>query len=291
MINSPRNLVFICLVLATLVGVGSAEDEAEIEKLEKNLAAVASIEKKVMIPMRDGVRLATDIYLPRDAKGDLPAIFMRTPYNFNSNGEYMLRQITGFVGSGYAFVVQNERGKFFSEGEWEILGYPRTDGYDALTWITEQPWSNGKVGTIGCSSSAEWQLALAAADHPAHAAMVPMAAGAGIGRVGGFYEQGNWYRGGVFQMLFVSWLYGVQNTQRPTLPADLSQEDLVRLSKYFDLAPDMPKVEWSTAFWHLPLQEIMESVDGPKGIYAKLIQAHSALTRRSRMVPGRSVPR
>ena len=119
---------------------------------------------------------------------------------------------------------------------------------------------------------AEWQLALAAKDHPAHAAMVPMASGAGIGRVGEFYEQGNWYRGGVFQMLFASWLYGVQNTQRPILPPDLSNEDLVRLSSYFDLAPEMPDVEWKEAIRHLPLVEIMENVDGPKGIYAEFIQ-------------------
>jgi putative CocE/NonD family hydrolase len=225
-----------------------------------------------MVPMRDGVRLATDIYRPKGIEEDLPTIFVRTPYNFTKPEKYTLRIVTGFVSKGYAVVVQNERGKFFSEGEWEILGFPRTDGYDALTWIAGQPWSNGKVGTIGCSSSAEWQMALAATDHPAHAAMVPMAAGAGIGRVGGFYEQGNWYRGGVFQMLFLSWLYGVQNTQRPTLPADLSQDDLVRLSTYFDLAPDMPEIEWDTAIAHLPLLEIMESVDGPKGIYAEFVQ-------------------
>ena len=54
-------------------------------------------------------------------------------------------------------------------------------------------------------------------DHPAHAAMVPMAAGDSIGRVGPFHEQGNWYRGGVYQMLFGTWLYGVPNTERPRL--------------------------------------------------------------------------
>jgi len=102
--------------------------------------------------------------------------------------------------------------------------------------------------------------------------MVPMAAGAGIGRVGGFYEQGNWYRGGVFQMLFLTWLYGVQNTQRPQLPADLSNEDLVRLSRYFDLAPKMPEVDWGRAIRHLPLDDIMRSVDGPKGMYAEFIR-------------------
>src|SRR3546814_15429162 len=68
--------------------------------------------------------------------------------------------------------------RYFSEGQYEILGLPQTDGYDTLSWIAQQNWSNGKVGTLGCSSSAEWQLALAGMNHPAHAAMVPMSAGA-----------------------------------------------------------------------------------------------------------------
>ncbi len=247
-------------------------DDKEIEKLEKELEEIATIEKKMMVPMRDGIRLATDIYLPKQSAGPLPTIFARTPYNFNKSGERRLKAITKAMENGYAYVVQNERGKFFSEGEWEILGFPRTDGYDALDWIAEQSWSNGKVGTIGCSSSAEWQLALAAMDHPAHAAMVPMASGAGIGRVGPFHEMGNWYRGGVFQMLFGSWLYGVQNTQRPRLPEGLAREDVVRLSRYFDLAPKMPEVDWTENFEHLPLMSMMEEVEGPKGIYAEFVQ-------------------
>jgi putative CocE/NonD family hydrolase len=172
------------------------------------------------------------------------------------------------VQRGYAYIVQNERGRYFSEGEWDILGPPKTDGYDMLTWIADQPWSNGKVGTIGCSSTAEWQMGLAALDHPAHAAMIPQGFGAGVGRIGDWYEQGNWYRGGAEQMLFFSWLYGVQNTQRPTFPSDMSQEDLVRLSQYFDLAPEMPSVNWTEAFWHLPVEDLMRSVNGPEGIFA-----------------------
>jgi putative CocE/NonD family hydrolase len=111
-------------------------------------------------------------------------------------------------------------------------------------------------------------MGLAALDHPAHAAMVPQGFGAGVGRVGGFYEQGNWYRGGAEQMLFFVWLYGVQNTQRPMFPGDVSREDRVRLSRYFDLAPEMPRVDWSQALWHLPVEDIMRNVDGPKGIFA-----------------------
>lgn len=270
-----RTIAYLILICVVILSVNSAVITQELsnkEKLRKALAESAIIEKKIMVPMRDGIRLATDVYRPADTQNQLPTIFMRTPYNFNDMGEYQLQMILDAISRGYAYVIQNERGKYFSEGEWEILGFPRTDGYDALTWIANQPWSNGKVGTIGCSSSAEWQLALAAVNHPAHAAMIPMASGAGIGRVGPFYEQGNWYRGGVFQMLFGAWLYGVQNTQRPTFPKDISSEDLVRLSKYFDLAPKMPPVDWSEAFRHLPLVDLIKNVEGPKGIYEEFIK-------------------
>ncbi|MBN1222379.1 MAG: CocE/NonD family hydrolase, partial [Candidatus Aminicenantes bacterium] len=265
-------LILLFSAVLLLVRPSFTQPTSQKEKLEKALEASAVIEKKVMVTMRDGVRLATDIYRPAGIAEPIPTIFWRTPYNFNEPHAYLLQNIYEAVSRGYAFIIQNERGKFFSEGKWEILGRPRTDGYDALTWIADQPWSNGKVGTIGCSSSAEWQLALAAMDHPAHAAMIPMASGAGIGRVEPFYEQGNWYRGGVYQMLFASWLYGVQNTQRPTFSKDISQEDLVRLSKYFDLAPSMPPVDWGKAMAHLPLVDIIKNVDGPKGIYEELIQ-------------------
>lgn len=236
------------------------------------LSDVADVERKIAVPMRDGVHLSTDLYLPSEGEGPFPTIFWRTPYNYNELSGARMKFAKLAVEKGYAFVIQNERGKFFSEGEWQILGHPRTDGYDALDWIAEQPWSNGKVGTIGCSSSAEWQMGLAAMDHPAHAAAIPMAAGAGIGRMGPYFEQGNWYRGGAFQMLFATWLYGVQNTQRPELPKDLSREDRARLSNYFDLAPDMPEVDWAEALQHLPLTELLENVDGPKGAYKEMIQ-------------------
>ncbi len=236
----------------------------------------AEIDRMVMVPMRDGVRLATEIYRARGAEGPVPAIFWRTPYNFSPLPEPNLERPSALlkfaldaIERGYAFVVQNERGKFFSEGDWEILGRPRTDGYDALTWITDQPWSNGKVATLGCSSTAEWQMGLAAMRHPGHAAAVPMGQGAGIGRMGPFYEQGNFYRGGALQLPMAAWLYGEQNTQRPTFPPGTSREDLERLATYFDLAAKMPAVDWEQALRHLPIQTLIESVGGPKGIFGE----------------------
>jgi hypothetical protein len=177
------------------------------------------------------------------------------------------------VKRGYAYVIQNERGRYFSEGEWDILGVPLTDGFDAFSWMSDQDWSNGKIGTIGCSSTAEWQMAVAALDHPSHAAMVPQGFGAGVGRIGDYYEQGNWYRGGVEQLLFPSWLYGVEHDKfKPRIPSGATQDDLIRISRFYDLAPKNPKVDWAEAFNHLPLQDLLKSVNGKKEIFDKMIR-------------------
>ena len=239
---------------------------------ENDLKSVAIINRKVMMPMRDGVRLATDIYRPKNS-GKVPTLWVRTPYNFNfwdvRNGVPAdMTAALAAVKRGYAYVVQNERGHFFSEGNWDILGTPRTDGYDALAWISSQPWSNGKVGTTGCSSTAEYQMGVAAMGQPGYAAMNVQGFGAGVGRVAPYYEQGNWYRGGAFQMLFAAWLYGEQNQVRPMFPPGVSQDDLIRASKAFDLDQQLPPVDWSKALWHLPVQDILKSVDAPRGIFA-----------------------
>lgn len=267
-------------ILATAVSVVAqrgaslpADQEEQRWRAERELESVAVIERKVMMPMRDGVRLATDVYRPKNAPARVPTVFVRTPYNFNywdvQHGVPRdMSQILTAVKRGYAFVMQNERGHFFSEGHYDILGAPVTDGEDALQWISSQPWSNGRVGTTGCSSTAEYQMAVAAKGHPAHAAMNVQGFGAGVGRMKPYYEQGNWYRGGAVQMLFIAWLYGEQNQLRPMFPANTSREDLVKASKYFDLAPQQPDVDWSRALWHLPMQDILKAVDGPKGIFA-----------------------
>ena len=246
---------------------------AQREQGEKELESIAIIDRKVMVPMRDGVRLATDVYRPKNATGKVPTIFVRTPYNFNywdiENG--VPRDMTAIyeaVERGYAYVIQNERGHFFSEGNYDILGPPLTDGNDMIGWIEKQSWSNGKVGMVGCSSTAEYQFGVAATEPPALAAMNPQGFGAGIGKVGPYTEQGNWYRGGAVQMLFIAWLYGEQNQVRPMFPRNTSQEDLIRASKSFDLAQQLPPVDWSKALWHLPVQDIIKAVDGPRGIFA-----------------------
>jgi len=272
-----RTLVFVFATASVLSAQPrtplTPEQIAERLELENELQDVAVVERKVMVPMRDGVRLATDVYRPRNASGKLPIVWVRTPYNFNfwdvrNGGPADMTAALTAVKRGYAYVVQNERGHFFSEGNYDILGAPITDGYDALSWMQAQAWSNGKVGTTGCSSTAEYQMAIASMGNPAYAAMNVQGFGAGVGRVGPYYEQGNWYRGGAIQMLFIAWLYGQQNQVRPMFPPGTSAEDLAAASRLFDLAPQMPPVDWSKALEHLPVQDIMQNAEGPRGIFA-----------------------
>ena len=251
----------------------STADKQKRTDTEAELQSIAVVERKLLIPMRDGVRLATDVYRPKNAGGPVPIVFSKTPYNFNfwdvKNGVPAdMTTALAAVKRGYAYVVQNERGHFFSEGNYDILGPPTTDGVDTLEWMKSQPWSNGKVGTTGCSSTAEWQMAVAAQGHPAFAAMNIQGFGAGVGRVGPYYEQGNWYRGGAVQMLFIAWLYSEQNQVRPMFPPDTSREDLIRAAKSFDLAQQLPSVDWDKALRHLPVQDIYRAIDGPRGIFA-----------------------
>lgn len=268
-----RRIVF--MLASCLLAIGSyAQDTAAIYL---KLQEIAIIDQKVMMPMRDGIRLATDIYRPKgDAK--VPIVFSKTPYQFNTwvDGKMTTRTMEeayNAVSRGYAYVVQNERGRYFSEGEWDILGAPITDGYDAFTWMSKQPWSNGKIGVIGCSSTAEWQMAVASQNHPALAAMVAQGFGAGVGRVGKFMEQGNWYRGGAQQMLFTSWLYGTQNDKfKPTFPKNIQQKDLQRLQRFYDMSTEMPRVDWSVGLRHLPVQDIIKNAKGQEGVYEDMIR-------------------
>ena len=276
-------LASVLVALAALIPFGAAagqarggmspEAKARRWATEKELDSLAVIDRKVMMPMRDGIRLATDIYYPRDSSKKYPIIFVKTPYNFNfwdvRNG--VPSDMTGALTAikrGYAYVVQNERGHFFSEGNYDILGPPRTDGYDAMEWMVKPSWSNGKIGVIGCSSTAEWQMAVAAMAPPGLAAMIPQGYGAGVGRVAPYFEQGNWYRGGATQMLFIAWLAGEQNQIRPTFPATATQGELIAASRLFDLGEQAPPVDWSAALRHLPVQDIIKAAGGPRGIFA-----------------------
>ena len=270
-----KKITSLIITLIVLLGINPtlAQDYSKYSEnaLKEILKEIAVVETKVLVPMRDGVGLSSDIYRPKDSEGEVPTIFVRTPYNMNTPNVRTLRNIVEAVSRGYAYILQNERGRYFSEGKFEILGYPRTDGYDALDWISSQGWSNNKIGTIGCSSTAEWQHGLAAMNHPAHAAMVPQASGAGIGRVGEFWEHGNWYTGGVQRILFFIWLYGVDNPERAQIPEGLTPKIRTQISKYNDLSTNKPDVDWEKQIQHLPISELLTDLGEPEGTFEDFV--------------------
>lgn len=129
----------------------------------------------IMIPMRDGVRLAADLWRP-EAPGRYPVLLVRTPYmktglNLGEWGRYFAKQ-------GYIFVVQDTRGRGDSEGKFVFFAGDGRDGFDSIEWLARQPWSNGKVGTLGLSylGTVQW---LAAKEHPPHLACMAPTAPAG----------------------------------------------------------------------------------------------------------------
>jgi len=132
--------------------------------------------EQVMVAMRDGVRLATDVYVPA-SPGHLPAVLVRLPYDKCGRYTFMPALAPQFTERGYAFVVQDVRGKFRSEGETVPFVHEVEDGHDTLEWITRQPWSNGVVGMWGDSYYGFTQWAAVASEHPALKAIVPRVTG------------------------------------------------------------------------------------------------------------------
>ena len=128
----------------------------------------------VMVPMRDGVSLATDIYFPasdgRRADGKFPVLLERTPYNKRRPGNVTDGKF--FARRGYVCAVQDVRGRFQSEGEWYPFAKEAPDGYDMVEWIAAQSWSDGQVGTMGSSYAGSDQSALATLDPPHLSSMI-----------------------------------------------------------------------------------------------------------------------
>ncbi|MEU0743512.1 CocE/NonD family hydrolase [Streptomyces sp. NPDC006134] len=143
-------------------------------------APVPGHARQHLVRMRDGTRLATDVYLPPGHDGTeppdgtgLPAVLVRLPYDKNSRYVYFDRAARLFTARGYALVVQDVRGKFRSGGRTLPFLREPEDGYDTIDWITHQPWSDGAVGMFGDSYYGFTQWAAVAAQHPALRAIVP----------------------------------------------------------------------------------------------------------------------
>lgn len=196
------------------------------------------IEREVYIPMRDGIRLSTDIARPRNATGRLPTILVRTPYDLDDLNA--VESMSAYLEQGYAVVMQSERGRNFSEGVYDTyLAGANTDGYDTLEWIEAQPWSNGRVGSIGCSSTGESQWPMIGSQHPALRATIPASSGAAIGEIPGNMTQGAIYRGGIPLIGLWAWWYGdMAITERLMPPPNSTQEQRQRLRNSYRLLPE-----------------------------------------------------
>ena len=145
---------------------------------------------EVFVATRDGVRLATDVYLP-DGRGPFPTVLVRLPYGKSERFSFMPQLAPLVTERGYAFVVQDVRGRFRSEGETVAFVHETDDGADTLEWIAGQRWSDGAVGMFGDSYYGFTQWAAAASGHPALRAIVPRSTTSRVGD--------DWmYQGGVF---------------------------------------------------------------------------------------------
>jgi len=183
----PRwQLLVACALLLISLSTASAQDFL--------------VEENVMVPMRDGVQLATDIYRPAvDGKAveeKLPVILTRTPYNKRGGkkaGEY-------FAQNGYVVVAQDTRGRYQSEGVWHMLTDDGRDGADCAAWIGKQPWSDDKVGMIGTSYVGGTQHAMALYGVPELKTVIPVDAMSNLGRQ-------SLRNAGAFEMRFWNWIF------------------------------------------------------------------------------------
>jgi len=211
--TTRRGFAALMLRVGGWLALGNTVRAAEGKEEEPYDVALTS---DVMVSMRDGARLATDVYHPaRNGKpvpGRLPVILERTPYGKTvvSRSELSVKEPVAksradvarfFVSRGYVVIYQDCRGRYGSEGEFVKYLSDGHDGYDACAWIVRQPWCNGKIGTMGLSYAAHTQGALACANSPGIAAMFLDS--------GGFanaYQDGI-RQGGAFELKQVTWAY------------------------------------------------------------------------------------
>ncbi|PNX51594.1 MAG: hypothetical protein BV458_11305 [Thermoplasmata archaeon M9B2D] len=126
------------------------------------LFAGCVVKDEYMVSMRDGVRLATDVYLPKSSPSPHGIILIRTPYNKESLA--LIARI--WARNGWPVVTQDSRGRFASEGNDTVFRSDHTDGPDTLAWIANQSWSNGKIATFGASALGITQYCIAGANPP-----------------------------------------------------------------------------------------------------------------------------
>ena len=201
------------------------------------------VDSSIMVSMRDGVRLSTDVYRPRGVSGPLPTVLIRLPYN---KAAYRGATIPArfFASHGYAVAVQDVRGKFASEGQYRVYEGDMTDWTDTFDWIGKQPWSTGRIGTYGCSYLGEGQIVAAQQRHPKHIAAIAQAAGGNLGRVGRHRTFWGSVEGGAFSIsINFGWMPVFASIDKGARP--------------------MPNVELATFFKTLPVIDMTDRAGSP----------------------------
>jgi uncharacterized protein len=210
------------------------------------------VERDIMVPMRDGIKLACDVYRPAAAgqivPGAFPVILERTPYGKEQTSRSEIsrhhperpksrREVAAFfVQHGYVVVYQDCRGRYGSEGTFEKYLAEGTDGYDTCAWLVQQSWCNGRIGTMGLSYAAHTQMALASLNPPGLAAMFVDS--------GGFsnaYQSGI-RQGGAFELRQATWAYN-NALKSPSVLADPQRRatlEAVDLHQWFARMPWQP---------------------------------------------------
>jgi hypothetical protein len=199
------------LPLAVLLDPGAAVIPLRAQ-METRYQVVAT--KGVMVAMRDGVKLATDIYRPgangAAVEGKFPALLERTPYGKERGADAAAQY---YVSRGYVLVRQDVRGRYQSEGRWRPIVDDPNDGSDTAAWIGAQSWSDGGIGTMGSSYGGATQHALAIGNAPYVKAMVPRNAMSDFGRYGVRHN-------GAFELRWFNWVLTMGNAiETATAPA------------------------------------------------------------------------
>lgn len=252
--------LLLCIIIVSTAGISSFAAELDTSKVE--------LKKSVMVPMRDGIRLSTDLYFPKGMDSDLPIILIRTPYNKNRSrnpSDERRSMAYMFANNGFVVAVQDSRGKFESEGIYTApAGNEAIDGYDAVDWLSKQEWSNGNIGTIGCSYPGEVQAAQAPLMHPNLKCMVPQN-GPMIGAANGQYRYWSGWKGGAFDLAAgISWYFGAASKYSLKIPPGLSDCEAREIREFYTPEPtNMPKVDFEKLDWHLPLVDMMNKAGAP----------------------------
>lgn len=208
------------------------------------------VHRDVMITMRDGVRLATDIYRPaeggRPVETPLPVIFERTPYDKagTPRTELSVARPTSYsrpdlacllVREGYVVIWQDCRGRYASEGVFTKYVNEAEDGYDSMVWIEAQPWNNSRIGTMGLSYDAHVQMAMACLNPPGLACMAVDSGGFSNAFTCGIRQ------GGALEMKQATWAYN----RAMESPLSAAEPDILRAIQAEDLHGWMARTPWT----------------------------------------------